>query len=100
MAGREASPAAAHAAERLDRLPPSRWLTRVMAILFLGWLMESYDVGLMGSVLPSLSPVLDLGTGLEGVVAIAPPVGFVLGVVPAGRLADRYGRKRVMVAGT
>ncbi|MEA2280444.1 MAG: transporter, putative metabolite:H+ symporter [Solirubrobacteraceae bacterium] len=98
---RKAAPEAGlHAPERLDRLPVSRWLTRVMAILFLGWLMESYDVGLIGSVLPSLSAVFHLNTGLESVAAIASAVGIVLGIVPAGRLADRCGRKRVMVAGT
>jgi MFS transporter, putative metabolite:H+ symporter len=96
-----ALPAArAHAAERLDRLPPSRWLKKVMAILFLGWLVESYDVGLTGSVLPSLSSVYHLSTGLESLVAISAAAGIVLGIGPGGRLADRFGRKPVMVAGT
>jgi putative MFS transporter len=96
-----AAPAArVHAAERLDRLPASRWLTGVMAILFLGWLMEAYDIGLVGSVLPSLSNVYHLSTGLKSLVAISAPVGIVLGIGPAGRLADRFGRKRIMVAGT
>jgi putative MFS transporter len=89
-----------HAAERLDRLPVSRWLTGVMAILFLGWLVESYDIGLTGSVLPSLTAIYHLGTGLKSVVAVSASAGVVLGIVPAGYLADRIGRKRVMVGGT
>jgi putative MFS transporter len=95
-------PAAApvHAAERLDRLPASRWLTGVMAVLFLGWLVESYDIGLTGSVLPSLTHVYQLGTAAKSVVAISSAAGIVIGIVPAGRLADRFGRKRIMVAGT
>lgn len=98
---RGARPAATvHAAERLDRLPPSRWLKGVMAILFLGWLVESYDIGLTGSVLPSLTSVYHLGTGLRSAVAIASAAGIVLGIAPAGWLADRLGRKRIMVAGT
>jgi putative MFS transporter len=87
-------------AERLDRLPTSRWLTGVMVILFLGWLMESYDIGLIGSVLPSLTGVYTLSTDAKTLVAIASSVGIVLGIVPAGRLADRFGRKRVMIVGT
>ena len=62
MALLDHSPAAAgwreppvRAGARLDRLPASRWLTKVMIILFLGWLVESYDIGLSGSVLPSPS---------------------------------------------
>jgi putative MFS transporter len=96
-----AAPAApVHAAERLDRLPASRWLARVMAILFLGWLVEAYDIGLTGSVLPSLSTVYHLSTGLKSLVAVSSAAGIVLGIGPAGWLADRFGRKRVMVAGT
>jgi MFS transporter, putative metabolite:H+ symporter len=93
-------PAPARAAARLDRLPVSRWLIKVMAILFLGWLVESYDIGLTGSVLPSLTHQYHLGTGLETAVSISSSAGVVLGIVPAGWLADRFGRKRVMVWGT
>jgi MFS transporter, putative metabolite:H+ symporter len=89
-----------HAAQRLDRLPVSRWLTGVMAILFLGWLVESYDIGLTGSVLPSLTALYHLNTGLKSAVSISSSAGVVLGIVPAGFLADRVGRKRVMVGGT
>ena len=93
-------PAPARAAARLDRLPVSRWLIKVMAILFLGWLVESYDIGLTGSVLPSLTHQYHLGTGLETAVSISSSAGVVLGIVPAGWLADRFGRKRVMIWGT
>jgi putative MFS transporter len=93
-------PVPARAAARLDRLPVSRWLTKVMVVLFLGWLVESYDIGLTGSVLPSLTHLYHLGTGLETAVSISAAAGVVLGIVPAGWLADRFGRKRVMIAGT
>ena len=89
-----------HAAARLDRLPPSRWLTGVMAVLFLGWLVESYDIGLTGSVLPSLSHLYHLGTGQKSLLATASTIGIVTGIIPAGWLADRYGRKRILVGGT
>ena len=60
-----------HAAERLDRLPVSRWLTGVMAILFLGWLVESYDIGLTGSVLPSLTALYHLNTAVKSAVSVS-----------------------------
>ena len=71
-----------------------------MVVLFLGWLVESYDVGLTGSVLPSLTHLYGLGTAGKSLVATAPTIGIVAGIVPAGWLADRYGRKQVLVAGT
>ena len=71
-----------------------------MAVLFLGWLVESYDIGLIGSVLPSLSHLYHLGTGQKSLLATASTIGIVAGIVPAGWLADRYGRKRVLIVGT
>lgn len=90
----------ADAAGRLDRLPVSRWLTGVMAVLFLGWLVESYDIGLTGSVLPSLTSVYHLSTGMKSLTSISSSAGIVIGIAPAGWLADRVGRKRVMIGGT
>ena len=88
------------AAARLDRLPPSRWLAGVMGLLFLNWLIESYDIGLTGSVLPSLTQQFALSTSMKSFVAIAANIGIVIGIVPAGRLADRFGRKKVLIVGT
>jgi MFS transporter, putative metabolite:H+ symporter len=86
--------------ERLDRLPVSRWLTGVMAVLFLGWLVESYDIGLTGSVLPSLVSTYHLSTGMKSLTSISSSAGVVIGIAPAGWLADRVGRRRVMIGGT
>ena len=82
----------AGAAERLDRLPVSRWLTRVMAALFLGCLVEAYDIGLTGSVLPSLTSGhrgrVDPGQAGRGVPGRAAggrlPVIITFGLVAAG----------------
>jgi putative MFS transporter len=91
---------AALAADRLDRLPAGWWLRRIMVVLFLSWLIESYDIGLTGSVLPSLTHQFHLSTGMKSLVSISANIGIVAGIVPAGWLADRFGRKRVLVGGT
>jgi len=88
------------AAARLDRLPTNRWLGGIMILLFLSWLIESYDIGLTGSVLPSLTQQFALSTGMKSFVAISANIGIVIGIVPAGRLADRFGRRRVLIVGT
>lgn len=71
-----------------------------MGLLFLSWLIESYDIGLTGSVLPSLTQQFALSTGMKSFVAIAANIGIVIGIVPAGRLADRFGRRNVLIIGT
>jgi putative MFS transporter len=100
MAVTTASPGAVPAADRLDRLPAGPWLRRIMVVLFLSWLIESYDIGLTGSVLPSLTHQFHLGTGMKSLMSISANIGIVTGIVPAGWLADRLGRKRVLVGGT
>ena len=71
-----------------------------MALLFLSWLIESYDVGLTGSVLPSLTHQFALSTAMKSFVAISANIGIVIGIVPAGRIADRFGRRRTLIIGT
>lgn len=94
------SPSPPRAAARLDRLPASKWLAGVMGLLFLSWLIESYDIGLTGSVLPSLTQQFALSTSMKSFVAIAANIGIVIGIVPAGRLSDHFGRRNVLIAGT
>src|SRR5664280_542390 len=89
-----------HAGARLDRLPPSNWLRGILALLFLSWFIEAYDIGLTGSVLPSLTHQYALSTTMKVFVSICANIGIVIGIVPAGRLADRYGRRNVLIAGT
>lgn len=87
------------ASARLDRLPTSRWLVRTMFVLFLGWLLESYDIGLIGNVLPSLTKIYHISAGEKSLIATASTFGIVVGIIPAGYLADRLGRKRVFISG-
>src|SRR5271156_2140003 len=70
------------AAQRLDRLPPTRWLKGIMVLLFLSWFIESYDVGLTGSVLPSLTQQFHLSTSMKTLLSLSANVGIVAGIVP------------------
>ncbi len=93
------APPRVSSAARLDRLPTSKWLMTTMVILFLGWLVESYDIGLIGNVLPSLTNIYHMGSGEKSLVSIASTIGIVIGIIPAGYVADRFGRKRVFLGG-
>ncbi|MDA8194712.1 MAG: MFS transporter [Thermaerobacter sp.] len=85
-------------AERIDRLPMTRrhWFWLFMAAL--AWLLESYDIGLVGVVLVPFKSLWRMTPSETGLLVASATVGIVLGVVPAGYLADRFGRKRVLVA--
>jgi putative MFS transporter len=86
--------------ERIDRLPVSREIWGIMLLAGIAWLVESYDIGVIGNVLPSLEKQFSLNPFSIGVLAIASTLGIVVSIIPAGMLADRVGRKKMLVIGT
>ena len=85
---------------RIDRLPVSREIWGIMLLAGVAWLVESYDVGVIGNVLPSLQKEFHLGAFSVGLLAIASTLGIVISVIPAGWLADTIGRKKILIIGT
>lgn len=85
--------------ERLDRLPWSRWHTRIIAALGTSWLLDGLEVTLVGS----LSGVLESKDGLsltDPQVTSAATfylAGAVLGAILFGYLTDRLGRKKLFL---
>ncbi|MBX5467396.1 MAG: MFS transporter [Firmicutes bacterium] len=83
----------------MERLYVTGYYWVILLVAALAWLIESYDIGIIGSALVPLKRLYHLGPGQVGLLAIASTVGIVVGVVPAGYLADRLGRKRMLMAG-
>jgi sugar porter (SP) family MFS transporter len=68
------------------------------AIAGLGGLLFGYDTGIIASALLFIRSDFDLGSFEQGVVVAAVPVGAILGAAVAGQLADRYGRRLVIIS--
>src|ERR1700753_1590076 len=85
--------------ERLDRLPWSRWHTRIIVALGTSWLLDGLEVTLVGS----LSGVLESKNGLSltdpqvSAAATFYLAGAVLGAILFGYLTDRLGRKKLFL---
>lgn len=88
---------------RLDRLPATRSVWRLVALLGLGFFFELYDLLFTGYVAPGLvkagiltptTPGLFGATGVAGFVA-ALFTGLFIGTVACGWLADRFGRRAI-----
>jgi putative MFS transporter len=86
-------------AERLERLPMSGFHIQIVTIACFAWLIEAFDIGLIGVVLPSLHQLWQTTPRQTGLLAGITALGIVVGVAPSGLFADRYGRKRVLMAG-
>src|SRR5215471_10504255 len=84
---------------RLDALPWSRWHWRVVIALGVTWILDGLEVTIVGSVGPALQQTSTLAfTATElGWAGSAYVGGAVVGALLFGRLADRFGRKRLFI---
>jgi putative MFS transporter len=86
-------------ASRLERLPMTWYLWRLVLVAGGAWFVESLSIGATGVVLPVLKGLWHLTPADTGLLAVASTVGVVAGLIPAGRIADRYGRVRLLTYG-
>ncbi len=90
---------AAQLAARLQRIPTSS-ATWMLVLLAAGALViEALDIGSLSIILPGIRKLWQLTPAQVGILAAASALGIAIGMIPAGRLADRLGRKRLLVGG-
>ncbi|RDH80106.1 MFS transporter [Mycolicibacterium moriokaense] len=83
---------------RLDRIPVWALPRHFLAIIGIGYFFVFYDIADIGYALPAITDEFGL-TGSEGVfVAVAVGlVGYAVGSIGIGSLADRFGRYRMLI---
>ena len=97
-------PGAGAIVARLERLPPSRAIWSLVALISLGGAFEFYDLMMTAYISPVLARAGLFHThGLFGApdqasFVAATFLGLFIGTIGVSRLADRFGRKRVFVA--
>ncbi|HUQ16259.1 MAG TPA: MFS transporter, partial [Candidatus Saccharimonadales bacterium] len=83
---------------RLDRGPLNSFHRRLLLLTGLGWLFDALDVLLIGFLLVPIRDELGLDVTRTALVASAGFAGMAVGAAICGRLADRYGRGRLIGA--
>jgi AAHS family 4-hydroxybenzoate transporter-like MFS transporter len=73
-----------------------QWVLLVLCMLLV--IADGMDVAIMGFLVPAISREWSMSHELFGVVLSAAPVGLAAGALLAGPHADKYGRKRVLLA--
>ncbi len=82
---------------RLDRLPWSRWHVKVVFALGFGWLLDSLEANIIGSVLGILQAVWKFSPLQGSLTVSAWLIGIMVGAVVFGYLSDRSGRKKIFL---
>lgn len=70
---------------------------RVFALCFLAGLCEGYDMLVAGVTAPKFAPELGLNPEQLGLIFSASTLGLFVGALAGGRLADRIGRRAVIL---
>lgn len=85
--------------QRLDRLPWSRWHTRIIVALGTSWLLDGLEVTLVGSLSGILQSKQGLSLSDPQVTGAATMylAGAVLGALFFGWLTDRLGRRKLFL---
>lgn len=85
---------------RLDCVPLKTPLVMfILVLLILGWMFESFDIGIAGALIVSLKAAWYLHSSQVALLGISTTLGIVIGLIPGGRLSDRFGRKNTLVFG-
>ena len=84
---------------RIDRLPWSRFHTRLVVALGVAWVLDGLEITIAANVGPDLTlhNTLNLGTGSVADIAWWYLIGEVIGALFFGQLSDKLGRKNLFV---
>jgi AAHS family 4-hydroxybenzoate transporter-like MFS transporter len=82
----------------INQQPLSRYQWRVVILCFLIVFLDGLDTAAMGFIAPALSQEWGIDRASLGPVMSAALIGMVFGALGSGPLADRFGRKGVLVA--
>jgi len=84
---------------RIDRLPWSRFHTRLVMALGVAWILDGLEITIASNVSPELTQKATLHLSVAGAADIATwyLIGEVIGALFFGRLSDKLGRKNLFM---
>lgn len=83
---------------RLERLPLSSWQVKTRVVVGTATFFDAFDALAIAYILPAIIPLWHLAPSDIGWLISAGYVGQLIGAIAGGWLAERYGRRPVIVA--
>lgn len=84
-------------ANRIDRLPSTPMLRKVLLLAGIGWMFDAMNQGMVSGVMAAIGMDWNLSPEQIGLLGSSGMLGMILGAALSGMAADRWGRKTVVV---
>ncbi len=82
--------------QRIERLPVTPMLWKVLFLTGIGWLFDAMDQGMVAGVMAAIGKEWKLTPADLGLLGSASGVGMAIGAAVAGMASDRWGRRSVI----
>jgi putative MFS transporter len=86
-----------HITNRIDRLPSTPMLKKILFLTGIGWMFDAMDQGMVSGVMAAIGADWGLTTGQIGWLGSAGMLGMILGAALSGMAADKWGRRTVVM---
>jgi MFS transporter, putative metabolite:H+ symporter len=84
------------AAERIERLPLTRYQIKIFSVVALAWFFDIIDIAMMTYALAAIKDHFQLSKMQVGMLGSSSFAGMALGAILSGILGDKFGRKAVL----
>lgn len=82
---------------RIDRLPTTPLLKKVLFLTGIGWMFDAMDQGMVAGVMAAIGSDWGLTTSQLGLLGSTGMLGMAIGAALSGMVADKWGRKTVVM---
>jgi Major Facilitator Superfamily len=86
--------------ELIDRYPLGPFQIRIIVLCGLAALLDGFDLLVIGAAAPAMAEPLHIAPNQIGILFSAALFGLMLGAFGLGPIADRYGRRCVLISST
>ncbi|WP_330586621.1 MFS transporter [Aminipila terrae] len=86
-----------HIAKRIDRLPTTPMLKKILFLTGIGWMFDAMDQGMVSGVMAAIGTDWGLSTGQIGLLGSSGMLGMIIGAALSGMAADRWGRRNIVM---
>jgi len=84
-------------AARIDKLPNTAILKKILFVTGIGWMFDAMDQGMVSGVMAAIGSEWNLSTGQLGMLGSIGMLGMAIGAALSGMLADKWGRRTVIM---